>query len=211
MNSSVSWRVSLSCSGRLSFCLLRSISLFLLSRRRIDRFVYYPSDSSLASCTTTFCLCKSCQRTLSFCLLSSGVWYRFPESECKSTAFSWTDQIFCELFLEKDAFLGFEWRKSRQIGNMRGIWAERCENIRKWAGGHIYKGWGGRAKYGSGIDERDKGEPKTARNGNRRKATLKCWEIFRLQNSEWWEHQHCEVPSLYHSLCPYLCYDPLGG
>ena len=127
MNSSVSWRVLLSCSGRLSFNLLRSISLFLLSRRRIDRFVYYPSDSSLASCTTTFCLCKSCQRTLSFCLLSSGVWYRFPESECKSTAFSWFHQIFHAFFSEKLHFSTFEWLISRQIGNMQLIWAERCE------------------------------------------------------------------------------------
>ena len=30
----------MSCSGRLSFNLLRSLSLFLLLRRRIDRFVF---------------------------------------------------------------------------------------------------------------------------------------------------------------------------
>ena len=167
MSSSFYGRASLSCSGRLSFYLLRSLSLFLLSRRRIDRFVYYPSDSSLASCTTTFCLCKSCQRTLSFCLLSSGVWYRFPESECKSTAFSWFHQIFHGIFLENDAFLGFGWRKSRQIGNMRGIRAEYCENTRKWTKGHIRKGWGGRVELGSVELSLKKSEPKMARNGDR--------------------------------------------
>ena len=114
MNSSVSWRASLSCSGRLSFYLLRS--LFSLpplweanwSVRLLPKWV-----SSLASCTTTFCLCKSCQRTLSSCPLPCGVYHRFSESECKGTAFFRTDKIFQGLFLEKLAFSGFGWPKSR--------------------------------------------------------------------------------------------------
>ena len=128
MNSSFYGRASLSCSGRLSFIYQEVFSLYPHCWGWIDRFVYYPSDLSLASCTTTFCLCKSCQRTLSSCHLSSGVWYRFSESECKGTAFSWTYQIFQGLFSKKDAFPGFEWQISRQIGNMRGFWAESCEN-----------------------------------------------------------------------------------
>ena len=89
--------------GTTILYLLRSFfSLFLQLRRRIDRFVYYPSETcSLASCTTTFCLCKSCQRTLSSCPLPSGVCHRFSESECKGTAFSRHGKIFHGLFSKK--------------------------------------------------------------------------------------------------------------
>ena len=131
MNSSVSWRVSLSCSGRLSFNLLRSLFSFPpvkeenWSVRLLPKWV-----SSLASCTTTFCLCKSCQRTLSSCPLPCGVYHRFSESECKGTAFFRTDKIFREIFSENHAFSRPEWPKSREIDDIRKIWAEHCGNER---------------------------------------------------------------------------------
>ena len=129
--------------------LLRSLILFtLIAEGELIGSFLYPSDLSLASCTTTSCLCKSCQRTLSSSLLPSGVCHRFSESECKGTTFSRTGKIFQGLFSEKDAFLRFRWQKSRKIGDVRGIWAEVWENERKWEGR--------RAEHGSSEQIKEK-------------------------------------------------------
>ena len=110
--------------------LLRSL-LSLPSFLRANWSVrFYPSDLSLASCTTTSCLCKSCQRTLSYRSLPTGENHRFSESECKGTTFSRTGKIFQGIFLEKLVFLRFGWWKSRKNGHYRRIWANTCGNER---------------------------------------------------------------------------------
>ena len=129
MSSSFYGRASLSCSGRLSFNLLRSFFSLPPIKEANWSVRFYPSETcSLASCTTTFCLCKSCQRTLSSCSLPCGVWHRFSESECKGTAFFRTDKIFHEIFSENHAFSRPEWPKSRKIDDIRRIWADCYEN-----------------------------------------------------------------------------------
>ena len=103
MTSSFYGRASLSCSGRLSFNLLRSLSLFLLLRRRIDRFVYYPSESPhlllvlLLSVYVNLVkeLFLSAFTTRRFCT------FIFSESECKGTTIFRISQIFLKLFSEK--------------------------------------------------------------------------------------------------------------
>ena len=88
--------------GTTILYLLRSFSLFLQLRRRIDRFVYYPSETrSLASCTTTFCLCKSCQRTLSSCSLPCGVCHRFFRKRVQRYCFFPNWQNFSGIIFEK--------------------------------------------------------------------------------------------------------------
>ena len=128
MSSSFYRRASLSCSGRLSFNLLRSLFSLPPIKEANWSVRFYPSETcSLASCTTTFCLCKSCQRTLSSCPLPSGVCHRFSESECKGTAFSRHGKIFQGLFFEKCCFSWFRWWKSRFHALLLMFRAGYCE------------------------------------------------------------------------------------
>ena len=60
----------------------------------------YPSDLSLASCTTTSCLCKSCQRTLSSCSLHAGEGAVFPKASAKVLLFPEPAKFLHEYFQE---------------------------------------------------------------------------------------------------------------
>ena len=89
----------------------------------------YPSDLSLASCTTTFCLCKSCQRTLSSCSLPCGDYHRFFRKRVQRYCFFPNWQNFSGVIFRKRCIF-IVWMTEikanwQNTDNMSGY----CENI----------------------------------------------------------------------------------
>jgi len=83
------------------------------NRKRIDvRLFCLPIDNTSerhaahASCTTTFCLCKSCQRTLSFCSVTGSWLPVFFGKRVQRYSFSVNWQNVFATFFEKCLVLG---------------------------------------------------------------------------------------------------------
>ena len=101
--------MSILCLAQNNYILFTEVLLFF--SELMVRF-FYPSDFSLASCTT-FCFMLILSKNSFFsasiitvCLnnfLSFQV-YRFPESECKGTAFFRTGKTFPAFFLKNMIF-----------------------------------------------------------------------------------------------------------
>ena len=114
--------MSILCLAQDNYILFTEVLLFF--SELMVRF-FYPSDFSLASCTT-FCFMLILSKNSFFyasiitvCLnnfLSFQV-YRFPESECKGTAFFFTGKTFLLFFSIFALFLrSFDFRQGKRRG-----------------------------------------------------------------------------------------------
>ena len=89
----------MSCSGRLSFNLLRSLSLFLQLRRRIDRFVYYPSESPHLLLVLLLSVYVNLVKELFLLALFHVVFTTvFPKASAKVLLFSELTKFFTKYF-----------------------------------------------------------------------------------------------------------------
>ena len=99
-----------------------------LSNRIDGSFSFTQVISHLLLVLLLSVLCKSFQRTLSS---RSPSWlfaltiylfqqYRFPESECKGTAFFWTTKTFGDIFSKNMHYLSFRWCESMETAKKWG-------------------------------------------------------------------------------------------